>query len=352
MLHSWVTVYITLFFALLIVLIGTTCNAFLVFIIFKSPRLKGENHKLIATLGISDFLQSCNMVFMIVSLVNGGAWTLDEVVCKVNAFLITELLLASMLTICVISVNRYLKIVKPRVYCSVFNSKTISVIILLIWVLPLLFSVPPLLGWSDYAFKPSKCICLVESDDFNSYGIVLGCATLGINVPLIIFCYFNVFRAVGVHSTRMDCHRHQRCINVEEIRITQTLLIVIAAFLVCFLPITIVTLAQSFMSPGRIPAWIELITVMLAFTNQAIDPVIYGFCNTQYRRAMYRLTYKVFLNKLPSLTLSRGAATMNFGTTRTVQCRYSVGAALLVLFLTTEDELAGRRDFVRRNTIN
>lgn len=338
--HSSIGLYIAVGFALLVVFAGVVFNIFIVFIICKTPRMKGENHVLIANLAIADLLQSFNMVFMLLSLFNGGRWMLNHIACQINAFLVMEFLLAAMFTICSISVNRYAKIVKPRWYSRLFNDDTISKIILLIWTLPLVFAIPPLLGWSKYEFDTGKCICFFKADHVGSYGLTVGVVTMGINVPIIMYCYFWVFKVVGVHSGRMEKIRTRRSSelssNIEEIRITRTLLVVIATFLLCFLPGTLVVVIQVSVPGSFVPAWAELMCVLLAFANQAIDPVIYGFFNSQYRRAMTQLWTR---RQARQGQTNASATEANVQNSVTIHGRYSVGGALLVLFIATENEL-------------
>jgi hypothetical protein len=348
MVHSSLALYITMGFVILIVLTGVVFNIFIVFIICKSPRMKGENHVLIANLAIADLLQSLNMVFMLASLFNGGQWLLDQIACQINAFLIMEFLLAAMFTICAISVNRYAKIVKPRWYSRLFNDDTIGKIIIMIWTLPLVFAIPPLVGWSKYEFDTGKCICFFRTDHIGSYGLTVGVVTMGINVPIIMYCYFWVFKVVGVHSVRMEKLRSRRTSelssNVEEIRITRTLLVVMAMFMLCFLPGTLVIVVQVSIPDAIVPPWVELMGVMLAFANQAIDPIIYGFFNTQYRRAMFQLWTRRGARRRQTNANSTEA---NIQNSITIHGRYSVGGALLVLFIATENDLLRHNASIR-----
>lgn len=338
--HSMLTIYITITIVILVLIVGISANIFMVFIIFKNPRMKGENHTLIANLAIADLLQSLNMCFMLVTLFNQGEWMLNDVTCQINAFLIMEFLLTAMFTICAISVNRYVKIVKPRWYARLFNENTITKIIFTIWVSPLALTIPPLLGWSKYEFDPGKCICFFKTDQVGSYGLTIGVVTIGITVPIILFCYFWVFKVVGVHSDRMEKMRSRRISevssNIEEIRITRTLLVVMATFMLCFLPGAVVIMIQVTKETHNVPPWAELLGVLCAFSNQAIDPIIYGFFNTQYRRAMLRLWSRKVLRKNAYCVNSMDG---NIQQSITIHGRYSVGGALLVLFIATENEL-------------
>ncbi|KAK3745853.1 hypothetical protein QZH41_003356 [Actinostola sp. cb2023] len=279
------------------------------------------------------------MGFMLVTLFNHGQWMFNNITCQINAFLVMELLLAAMFTICAISVNRYVKIVKPRWYSRLFNEATICKIVITIWMLPLLVAIPPLLGWSKYDFDPGKCICFFRTDHIGSYGLAVGVVTMGITVPIILYCYFWVFKVVGVHSGRMEKLRNRRTSevssNIEEIRITRTLLVVMATFMLCFLPGTVVVVVQVSTVAHTVPFWAELVGIMCAFANQAIDPIIYGFFNTQYRRAMVRLWSRKALRKSTQVNSTDG----NIQQSITIHGRYSVGGALLVLFIATENEL-------------
>jgi hypothetical protein len=78
-------------------------------------------------------------------------------------------------------------------------------------------------------------------------------------------------------------------VNVEEIRITKTLIIIVLAYLICFIPPAIVNLIEMGLPNYKIPFWADIVTMNLIFANHANNPMIYGVFNRQYRRAFKEL---------------------------------------------------------------
>jgi hypothetical protein len=88
---------------------------------------------------------------------------------------------------------------------------------------------------------------------------------------------------------RIEAIGTSKNVNVEEIRITKTLIIIVLAYLICFVPPAIVNLIEMVSPSYKIPCWADIITVNLVFANHANNPLIYGIFNRQYRRAFKEL---------------------------------------------------------------
>ncbi len=102
---------------------------------------------------------------------------------------------ASILNLCAISIDRYFIILHSLVYTQRRDAKLMLLMILIVWVVSALISIPPLFGWG----KPSSRlqnggnICAVSSD--LKYQIFA--TSLAFYLPLIIMIiiYFNIYRA-------------------------------------------------------------------------------------------------------------------------------------------------------------
>lgn len=74
----------------------------------------------------------------------------------------------------------------------------------------------------------------------------------------------------------------------EEIKITNTLLIVVAGFMACWTPFAI-TMFIDVYSPLSLPRSIDIGTLLLGYANSMCNPVVYGIRNQAFRREMFRL---------------------------------------------------------------
>lgn len=77
-----------------------------------------------------------------------GVWVLGWILCDVWISLDILLCTASILSLCAISIDRFLAISRPISYSKMRRSKTLAVkIISGVWLLSLLITCPPILGW-------------------------------------------------------------------------------------------------------------------------------------------------------------------------------------------------------------
>ena len=100
-------------------------------------------------------------------------------------------------------------------------------------------------------------------------------------------CYFQIFKRVTHHSNQVDTMMNNaQTLNIRrEVKITKTLFVVIAAYVVCFSPAAIVNLLKIVIPTFKIPLWIDILFTILVFFNHANNPIIYGALNRQYRKA-------------------------------------------------------------------
>ncbi|XP_070535787.1 alpha-2Db adrenergic receptor-like [Ptychodera flava] len=71
--------------------------------------------------------------------------------------------------------------------------------------------------------------------------------------------------------------------RVEDVKITKTVLIVLLAFVICWAPISIVNFLETFFNYD-IPLALDLFTVYMVFLNCALNPIIYGMMNRNFRK--------------------------------------------------------------------
>ena len=77
--------------------------------------------------------------------------------------------------------------------------------------------------------------------------------------------------------------RRSQRIKSDELKITFTLLIVIFVFLVSWAPISLVNFAETFFF-YKIPWALDMMTVYMVFLQCAVNPLIYGLMNRNFRK--------------------------------------------------------------------
>ncbi|KAF2360789.1 G protein-coupled receptor rhodopsin-like [Trinorchestia longiramus] len=217
----------------------------------------------------------------------------DGLLCTLVPLLRYWNVAASLLSIAMITVNRYIMIAQPAAYSSIYKPVWVGLMIVFCWVFPMLMLLPTLLSsWGRFGLDSwlSTCTILATSDEHPKQALF----GLGFCVPalVIVVSYSLIFRTVKKSERRMLNHRRpsniQNAQNDKEYRrrrnewrVTQMVLTIFLAFVVTYLPITLV---KTFDTDTSFPI-LHVLGYVLIYMSCCINPVIYVIMNKQYRQA-------------------------------------------------------------------
>ena len=135
-------------------------------------------------------LLSCPVNF-ITTLIELQEW--DSPLCVINGYLGMTLCMTSLLTLTIVSVDRYVAIVMPFKYHIWMTSDRVKIIIATKWILAALVAAVPLSGWGMYIFYPQKGFCFIDyHKDFEIF-FFIG-AWFNIGFVVIAFSYYHIFK--------------------------------------------------------------------------------------------------------------------------------------------------------------
>ncbi|KAK3730751.1 hypothetical protein QZH41_007121 [Actinostola sp. cb2023] len=144
----------------IVIFIGVFGNILVIIVSVQGTRIRTRGKSLIVSMACADMLESLNMIFMLITAVSYGEWIFGDVMCTFHGFMTNQFVNTSAYSLMAISVNRYFMVVKSNHYKKVFSDRNLTLMMTFIWILPLAFSVLPLLGWSKYEFQSNKATCL------------------------------------------------------------------------------------------------------------------------------------------------------------------------------------------------
>ncbi len=124
-------------------------NLLVVIAIATENNLTSVQNWFIASLAASDLL--IGLVIMPFSLAYElmGYWMFGEVWCEIHAATDVLLCTASIMNICLISLDRYWSITRAIDYLNARTPSRVALMVASVWALSALISIPPLLGWKD-----------------------------------------------------------------------------------------------------------------------------------------------------------------------------------------------------------
>ncbi|XP_063433671.1 5-hydroxytryptamine receptor 1-like [Mytilus trossulus] len=184
----WQQALVTLALALMV--LGTIVGNCLVCIaVGIVKKLQTPSNLLILSLAVSDLLVAVLVMPFVTTYQVLSYWPFGNVICDLFTSLDVILCTASILNLCMISVDRYFVITRPFQYAMKRTPKRMGIMIAGVWCSSVLISLPPLFGWKE---DPPKWHCIISQN--IGYQIY---ATLGaFYVPLFVMLavYYRIWR--------------------------------------------------------------------------------------------------------------------------------------------------------------
>eukprot|EP00794_Sanderia_malayensis_P012902 gene12902-14232_t len=275
----------------IILVIGVVGNI-LIAVIFTWGQDMRQMHRstrlLITHLAIADMILAFGILVHLLNLNKVNVNSIDAI-CQYSGFSCNGLVITSIWLITIIAINRYSLIVKRGFG---FKDRSTFIWLAVAWVLPAGVGIGPVLGWSRYIARPRHLICQLQSLEPQSFAVVYLLAFIA-PVPFLTFCTISILNLLRkqnkvLHGMQAEEPRPSRRQNINSNRRTVMLLVVIAGFVICYLPINILKIIRK-KTMSKIPSYVDALSMLLCLSNHAINPIIYGIMNTKFRQALIRM---------------------------------------------------------------
>lgn len=144
---------------MIIIVVG---NMLVIIAIITEKSLKNIQNWFIASLAVADFF--LGLVIMPFSLANElmGYWIFGPTWCELHSAMDVLLSTASIMNLCLISLDRYWSITKAVEYLKTRTPARALVMIATVWIASALICIPPLLGWGVKRSEESLPQCEVS----------------------------------------------------------------------------------------------------------------------------------------------------------------------------------------------
>uniref|UniRef100_A0A8C5EBD4 5-hydroxytryptamine receptor 7 n=1 Tax=Gouania willdenowi TaxID=441366 RepID=A0A8C5EBD4_GOUWI len=335
--------------ALAVLTLSTICGNMLVVIsVCVVKKLRQPSNYLIVSLAVADLsVALAVMPFVSVTDLIGGRWLFGHFFCNVFIAMDVMCCTASIMTLCVISIDRYLGITKPLTYPVRQNGCCMAKMIVSVWLLSASITLPPLFGWAQNVNDGRVCLI---SQDFG-YTVYSTAVAFYIPMSVMLIMYYRIYRAAKLSAAKhtitgfpragecrggkdflspplplvvvdsgestsvratdteeeeesLDCVSKNQSIFKREQKAAATLGIVVGAFTFCWLPFFLVSTARPFVCGVEcscVPLWLERTLLWLGYANSLINPFIYAFFNRDLRTTysnLLRCRYRNINRKL------------------------------------------------------
>ena len=302
----------------LISILIITGNTLVLLVTWRDRSLHQPNKYFVACLAVTDLLVGIfigpAMVYGL-SVDNKSLRDMSIHLCRFIVWIGGLAITASLLTLTLISFDRYLKISKPLQYRSRMTTSKSFKIIFIIWLISTAlatYSATPDSGVDGFAIKNFRCRADNKTPS-KQVALTISCFVIFfLLVTVMLTMYARIF-AVAHKRQKMlrngelgetSTGQNQRSVLRQDLKIVRMLLIVAGVFCFCWLPHTIWHLLLQYY-PNFVDSnsWslgyryrmttFESLVRLLALSNSLCNPIIYACLDQTYREAFKRLFKKM-----------------------------------------------------------
>ncbi|XP_073335943.1 pinopsin-like [Pagrus major] len=269
-----------------ILVLGFLGNFFVLLVFSRFPRLQTPTNLLLVNISASDMLVCIFGTPLSFAASVRGRWLTGSYGCRWYGFSNALFGIVSLVSLSLLSLERYSVVLRSTQPDS-SQYRRARLAVAASWFYSLLWTLPPLLGWSSYGPEGPGTICSVQwhqhSATARSYVSCLFIFCLLLPLLLMIFCYGRILlalRAVARQVKRINPSSAER----REGRVLIMVVSMVTCYILCWMPYGVVALLASFGRPGALRPAASLIPSLLAKTSTVLNPVVYVLLNNQFSR--------------------------------------------------------------------
>ena len=274
-----------------LILLAFVGNVLVCIAVFKKAHLRTIPNMFITNLAVSDILMAIVCMPITLHVLISGKWAFSSSLCDMHGVSIFTFGVVSQVNMSVIAVNRYFALCRPFECKAIFTKTNVLSMITILWILPSVASVPPLVGWGYYAFHPGKALCIYPFHVNIIYAVIIKILFIAFPIGLIVFSYTRCILAIKSSNRQMremsdvPSSVGQESRKAREVRATWTMLFSTLGFSMCWLPVSVIGSIETFGAGGNLPRQVFILYSFLIFLSSTINPFVYCLLNRDFRKA-------------------------------------------------------------------
>ncbi|XP_034254726.1 alpha-2C adrenergic receptor isoform X2 [Thrips palmi] len=198
--YSLLHIVLASFVVTLLMIVVVVGNMLVIIAIATEKALKNIQNWFIASLAVADFF--LGLVIMPFSLANElmGYWVFGNWWCDIHSAMDVLLCTASIMNLCLISLDRYWSITQAVDYLKKRTPVRAAIMITAVWIMSGLICIPPLLGWK--VERPPQMFPKCELSEDIGYVMYSALGSFFIPSCIMVFVYIRIYYAAKARARR------------------------------------------------------------------------------------------------------------------------------------------------------
>lgn len=245
---------------------------------------------LLQNLALTDFGVGATLTLFAIypSAMSLSQWPYGLFMCKLSSYLGEVCCSASIITLALVSIERYIFIIRPLKYHKYITRRRLIFAIILSWSLPIVLHIATFSNMLGTIYNVNSFLCSSNFPEHLGYTItVLVVVFLPANTT-IIYTYSCIVSASYRHSRQI--HTQQAPPNTNRFSVINhkaicTFLMITGMFNLAWLPYSVLALLRGLLpSTYDFPHWVEFLLPWLAMSNSFVNVFIYLVFNPPIRK--------------------------------------------------------------------
>ncbi|KAM6909928.1 opioid receptor, delta 1b [Xenentodon cancila] len=271
----------------LICVVGLLGNVLVMYGVVRYTKMKTATNIYIFNLALADALATSTLPFQSAKYLM-GTWPFGQLLCKLVIAIDYYNMFTSIFTLTMMSVDRYIAVCHPVKALDFRTPVKAKLINVCIWMLSSAVGVPVMIAAVTKETDTGSTACTLRFPKPEWYWDTLTkiCVFIfAFVVPVLVITICYGLMILRLRSVRLLSGSKEKDRNLR--RITRMVLVVVAAFIVCWTPIHIFIIIKTTVKIDQrnllvIACW--HLCIALGYINSSLNPVLYAFLDENFKR--------------------------------------------------------------------
>ncbi|XP_070767609.1 opioid receptor, delta 1b [Enoplosus armatus] len=281
-----IAVCITALYSLICV-VGLLGNLLVMYGVVRYTKMKTATNIYIFNLALADALATSTLPFQSAKYLM-STWPFGEPLCKVVIAIDYYNMFTSIFTLTMMSVDRYIAVCHPVKALDFRTPAKAKLINVCIWILSSAVGVPVMIMAVTKVTDKGNTGCMLRFPKPEWYWdtVMKICVFIfAFVVPVLVITICYGLMILRLKSVRLLSGSKEKDRNLR--RITRMVLVVVAAFIICWTPIHIFIIVKTMVVIDHknllvMASW--HLCIALGYTNSSLNPVLYAFLDENFKR--------------------------------------------------------------------